>query len=189
MNIDRIPLRQHPKLFDKLIQELQVGLADNLPWLAHSFGKAERLVKEIKWKRYFTPNLYIGYNEYMNIEPDSRLGNYSFFTLDEPQVIRYARGERNHITAPYSLIFWLDLRKIPDKEQRNTESVKAEILHVLNGMILPREGRFSVTNVYEKAENVFQGFTLDEIDNQYLMHPYCAFRFTGEMEVEDECYL
>lgn len=189
MVIERVPTKPQPKLFDKLIGAMQKGLADNLPWLTHSFGKAERLIKVIKGRRYYTPNLYVGNGEYMNIEPDSDLGNYSFFVLEEPQNITYERGQRNIITAPYSLVVWFDLRKVETEDLRNTEAIKQNILRVLNGEIFTREGRYSVRRVYEKAEKVFEGFTLDEVDNQFLMHPFAGFRFEGEMEIEDECVL
>lgn len=186
--IERIPLKQNPKLFDIVIQELQQRFADELPWLTHSFGKAERLVKVMpNGKKYFTPNIYIGNNEYELIAPDSNFGNYSFFVLDEPQNIEYTRGTNSKVTAPFSVIFWVNMRTIEDADERNTESVKQDILQVLTKRSFLRNGSITINRVYEKAENVFQGFTLDEIDNQFLMHPYAGFRFYGEMQTEDEC--
>ena len=63
---------------------IQEGLAKNLGWLNYAFGKAERLVKDYKGKRVYSPNLYVGKNEYELITPDSNIGNYCFFVLDEP---------------------------------------------------------------------------------------------------------
>ena len=57
MAIDRIPIKENPQLFDKAIAEIQRGLADNLGWLNHSFGRAERLVKMVGTKRVYTPNV------------------------------------------------------------------------------------------------------------------------------------
>lgn len=186
--IERIPIKKNPKLFDKVIAEVQQRLAEDLPWLTHSFGKAERLVKVMpNGKKYFTPNLYIGRNEYELIAPDSNLGNYSFFVIDEPQNIEYARGTNNKVTTPFSIIFWLDMRTIEDEDERNTEAVKQDILQALSKRMFLQTGSITINRVYEKAENVFQGFTLDEIDNQFLMHPYAGFRFYGEMQTEDEC--
>ncbi len=185
--MERLVTKTNPKLFDKLFAEIQNGLATQISWLDHIFGKAERLAKVIKGKRYFTPNIYRGRNEYTLIAPDSGFGNYSFFTLEEPQTIGWNAGERSTIKAPFSLIVWVDMRTIDDQDERNTEAVKQEILRALNGGILLREGRITINKVYERAENVFEGFTLDEIDNQYLMQPFAGFRFTGEIQIEDEC--
>lgn len=185
--MERIPIKKNPRLFDRVIQELQIGLAKSLPWLTHSFGKTERLVKKIGNKKYYTPNIYVGRNEYELIAPDSMLGNFSFFVLNEPQDVEYEAGARNELKAPFSLIVWLDLRTLWDEDERNTEAVKRQILRAVNGEIKLRNGRAKINRIYERDENVFDGFTLDEIDNQYLMHPFAAFRFVGEMQVTEEC--
>ena len=49
----------------------------------------------------------------------------------------------------------------------------------------PRDWRWTL----DFAENVFKGFSTDEIDNQYLMQPYCGFRFAGKIEIEEDCEL
>lgn len=185
--IERVPIKSNPQLFDKVIANLQQGLADTLPWLNHSFGKAERLVKIIGGKRYYSPNIYIGNNEYELIAPDSNFGNYSFFVLDDPQTVDWNVGETSKYKVPFSLIVWVDMRTIEDIDQRDTESVKQQIIRALNGGIWLRHGSIQINKIYERAENVFAGFTLDEVDNQFLMHPYCGWRFTGEMRVSDSC--
>jgi hypothetical protein len=82
------------------------------------------------------------------------------------------------------------MRTIPgDDDTRNTERVKAEILRMLNGGIWVRTGSITVDAVYSRAENVFSGFTLDEVDNQFLMSPFAGFRFEGTMRVKDVCEL
>lgn len=186
-NIERIPMKAHPRLFDIVIGEMQQGLAAQLPWLSHAFGKAERLVKIIQGRRYYTPNVYTGGNDYELIAPDSNFGNYCFFTLDEPQGVAWSAGDMSTVRAPFSVIFWVDMRTIPDAEERNTEAVKRQILRALNGGIFVRSGRFSIARIYERAENIFKGFTLDEVDNQFLMHPFCGWRFEGEIVITDSC--
>lgn len=188
--MNRVPIIENPALFDKVIAVIQQGLADGLPWLNYSFGKAERLVKLVKGKRCYTPNLYIGGNSYMLVAPDSNIGNFSFFTLDDPQDIEWYPGDTTSYTAPFSVIFWFDMRKVTnDCNNRNLEAVKQDILRVINGEIFLKDGRMKINRVYTKAENIFQGFTLDEVKNQYLMHPYAGFRFSGELEISAECII
>ena len=190
MAIDRIPIKENPQLFDKVIADIQKGLADNLNWLNYSFGRAERLVKMIGTKRVYTPNIYVSGNDYLPVSPDSTLGNFSFFVLDDPQNIDWQPGIQGDWKAPFSLIFWFNMRTITDDvNNRDTESIKAEILRILNGGFRMRSGKITINKVYERAENIYQGFTLDEVDNQFLMHPYAGFRFTGEMFVEQPCLL
>lgn len=183
--MDRIPIIQDPQLFDRVIANIQIGLAHGLPWLNYSFGRAERLVKSIQGKRYYTPNIYVGGNDYMLIAPDSNIGNFSFFTLDDPQKVTWYPGETSKFKVPFSIIFWFDIRTINDN--RDKESVKQQIIRVLNGGFWLKVGSMQINEVYEKAENIFAGFSLDEIDNQFLMHPYCGFRFSGELGISEQC--
>lgn len=183
----RVPIKENPQLFDKVIANIQKGLADNLGWLNYAFGKAERLVKIINGKRVYSPNIYIGGNEYELITPDSNIGNYSFFTIEDPQSVSWVVGETSKLEAPFSIIFWVDMRTIEDIDNRDTEAVKQQILRVLNGGFWLRHGSIQINRIYEKAENVFAGFTLDEVDNQFLMHPFCGWRFSGTITVKDNC--
>lgn len=184
-----VPLKSYPKLFDIIIQKLQVGLSENLAWLDASFGRAERLIKDIDGKRYYTPNVYIGNQNYELILPDTyKFGNYSFFVMDEPQEVENETPFSVKIVAPFSLIVWLNINECVSGDERNTEYLKEEILMAIKAVHLPK-GHVSIEKVYEKAENVFAGFTLDEVKNQFMMAPYYGFRFAGEMEITNDCNL
>ena len=190
MAISRVPLRQNPKLFDRPIGQLQQGLADRLGWLDYSFGRAERLAKVIDGRRYYTPNVYVGRNDYEVIMPDTiKFGNYSFFVLDEPQEVNHPMQEQVHVSAPFSLIVWVDMRKVGDEvDERNTEAVKESVLMAIGDIHLQR-GRVTIERIYERAENVWQGFTQDETQNQFMMSPYAGFRFTGVITTVNDCVL
>lgn len=188
MDEQHLILRNNPRLFDKIIGDMQRGLAAGLPWLNHIFGRAERLVREVGGRRFYSPNVYAGGNDYILVAPDSQqLGNFCFFTLDDPQGVTWSPGDTSQLRAPFSLIVWVDMRTIGVGENRNTEAVKREILTVLNGGLWLREGRMTISRIYERAENVFAGFSLDEVENQYLMHPFCGWRFNGELFINDDC--
>ena len=186
--IDKIPVISNPQLIDKVIADVQKGLTDNLSWLNHAFGRAQRLVKEINTKKIFTPNVYAGGKDYIEVSPDANIGNFSFFTIDDPQLVDWQPKIPGDIAVNYSLIVWFNVDRIPGAENRNTEFVKSEILKTLNGKFWLKSGRLNVTKIYEQAENIYRGFSLDEIDNQFLMHPYCGFRFSGEMTINETCY-
>lgn len=185
--MERVHKKSDARLLDRVIENIQDGLS-TISWFDHIFGKAERLVTEINGKRYYTPNIYLGNNEYEQLMPDNTgLGNYCFFTLDDPQDVLWQIGDRNRLKSPFSLIVWVDMRTIEEKDERNTEMVKQEILRVLNGGLWMRDGRVRIERVYEKAENVFSAYTIDEVDNQYLMAPYCGWRFVGTLTATDTC--
>ena len=185
-----LPNITSPYLFDKVIKEIQQALKNGLPWLDYSFGRAERLVKVIDGKRIYTPNVYKGNDNYEVLLPDDRLRCFSFFVLSEPQELMNRMQTELRIKAPFSLIVWVDLRKVEkvmnQPDQRNTEYVKEQILGVLE-TAFPKKGSFSIQRIYQRAENVFDGFTLDEVQNQFLMSPFAGFRFYGELIVTNDC--
>ena len=189
MAIGKVVKVSNPALFDRCICSLQDGLVKELPWLDHCFGRVERLVKETNGMRRYTPNIYLGKDEYLQLLPDQGLGNFCYFVMDDPEDVQWNVGERSRLQGTFSLVVWVDMRTIEDDDTRNTEAVKAQILRALNGGIWVRSGSISVAEIYSRAENVFNGFTLDEVDNQFLMSPFAGWRFEGTITINDECAL
>ena len=190
------PVIPNPVMIDRVIGEIQQGLADGLPWLDAAFGRAQRLSKKMNGKTIITPNVYCGGwnghgdNDYIEVSPDSKIGNFCYFEIDDPQTIDGGPWARD-IVCPFSLVFWLDLTRVygmPDN--RNTEYIKAEILRILNGRTgwVLSQGRITINQIYERAENVYRGYSLSEIDNQFLMHPYAGFRFAGTLQYMEMCF-
>lgn len=189
------PIIQNPVMLDEIVGEIQTGLIENITWLDAAFGRAQRLSKNINGKRVITPNVYCGGwnghgpNDYIEVSPDSKIGNFSFFEIDDPQTIDAGPWARE-IKAPFGLIVWFDLTRVYDAaDNRNTEKLKAEILRVLNGRDgwHLSHGRILINKIYERAENIYRGYTLTEIDNQFLMHPFAGFRFDGLLEFAELC--
>lgn len=189
MAIGKVVKIEKPALFDRCICSLQDGLVKELPWLDHCFGRVERLVKETNGMRRYTPNIYLGKDEYLLLLPDQGLGNFCYFVMDDPEDVQWNVGERSRLQGTFSLVVWVDMRTVEDDDTRNTEAVKAQILRALNGGIWVRSGSISVEEIYSRAENVFNGFTLDEVDNQFLMSPFAGWRFEGTITINDECAL
>ena len=189
------PVIPNAIMLDAHIGYIQQGLVDNLSWLNAAFGRSQRLTKEMNGKRIITPNVYCGgwnghgQNDYIEVSPDSKIGNFSFFEIDDPQTIDAGPWLRE-IKTPFGLIFWFDLTRVYNTAaNRNTEKLKADILRVLNGRAgwhLP-DGRITINRIFERAENIYKGYTLSEIDNQFLMHPYGGFRFEGVLEYQEYC--
>lgn len=189
------PVIQDAVMLDKVMAEIQTGLVENVSWLDVAFGRAQRLTKMIDGKRVVTPNVYCGSwnghgpNDYIEVSPDSKIGNFSFFEIDDPQTIDAGPWARE-IKAPFALVVWFDLTRIyGEAANRNIERLKADILHVLNGRTgwHLTGGRVTINRIYERAENIYRGYTLSEIDNQYLMHPYAGLRFEGLLEFDELC--
>lgn len=71
---------------------------------------------------------------------------------------------------------------------RNLGDIKDQILKVLSRQLFLTEGRIQIEKIWELAENIYEGFTLVETDNQFLMHPYAGFRFEGTLTYTQPCY-
>lgn len=182
-------------MLDRIIGEIQTGLVENIPWLDVAFGRSQRLTKMMNGKRIITPNVYCGGwnghgpNDYLEVSPDSKIGNFAFFEIEDPQTIDAGPWARE-IKAPFGLIVWFDLTRVYNApDNRNTEKLKADILRVLNGRAgwHLSDGRIAINKIYERCENIYRGYTLTEIDNQFLMHPFAGFRFDGLLEFAELC--
>lgn len=189
------PIIQDPVMLDRVIGEIQNGLVATIPWLDVAFGRAQRLSKEIEGRRVITPNVYCGgwnghgENDYLEVSPDSKIGNFSYFEIEDPQTIDAGPWART-IHAPFALVVWFDLTRVyGEPDNRNTEFLKAQILRFLNGRDgwHLNAGRVTVNRIFERAENIYRGYSLSEIDNQFLMHPFGGFRFEGVLDFDELC--
>ena len=191
----KAPIIDGAIMLDRVIGRIQSGLVDGVPWLDVAFGRAQRLTKMQSGRRIITPNVFCGGwnghgpNDYLEVSPDGKIGNFSFFAVEDPQTLSAGPWART-VTVPFGLIVWFDLRRVYGQaSNRNTERLKADVLAVLegkNGWHLDA-GRVTITRCYEQFENIYRGYSLSEIDNQFLMHPYGGFRFEGVLMFDEYC--
>lgn len=182
MNIPAVPKPDVPAFIDKVVVQIQDGLKAKLPWLNYSFGRAQKLVTLKDKQNYFYPGVHIGKGTYINVLPDQKLGNYSFIVVDDPQSVDFRPNTQNNVKVKYSIIFWFNLNKIfPGVQDRNTEALKEQIVRVITRELHLTTGRIDIRQIFEQPENVYKGYSLKEIDSQYMMQPYGGMRFEGEM--------
>lgn len=187
MNIPIAPRPLIPIFTDKLICELQDYLIENLNWLDHAFGRCQRLITLKDGRSYYYPGIHIESGKYINVFPTSEFGNFSFFHIADPQRVEFNSHSFNRVWANYALIFWFNLDSIFTTTERNTEVMKAQIIQILTRNIYLKSGSITVNNIYEQAENIYKGFSIKEIESQFLMQPYAGFRFEGEIYFNESC--
>lgn len=185
------PTITNPTLADAVIVKIQEGLLSKLSWLDVAFGRAERIVKQINGRNLYLPAIYSGDttkpNEYLELSPDSLIGNFSFFWMLDPQRFTPVSRISGVYKDPFALIFWFDLRRVYNSDSnRNIFALEEQVMKALDGTLIPG-GAIHVEKIYHLAENIYKEFSLDEIDNQFLMHPYAGFRLEGELIYEEPC--
>ena len=188
MTIPSVPKPENPAFLDVVIGELQDVLKLKLSWLKHSFGKCQRLTKIRENREYYYPAIHLKRGEYVSLLPEQTLGNFSFFVISDPQNIDFNKNQFNTIKPKFSIIFWFNLDTIIlNSNDRNIEALKAQILRVLTRETFLKKGTFTIEQIYEQSENIYKGFSLKEVDTQFLMQPYGGLRFEGELTFRELC--
>lgn len=176
----------------QITDEASTQLLDKITWLDGAYGLAQRIERVVNGKKVVTPTYYKGDStytkEYVELLPDKKLGNYCFFWLLDPEKYEYISRRPGIIHSPVALIFWFDTREVFQADNvRDLEALKLEILKVISREFRLSAGRVFFNKVFSHGNNIFREFTLDEIDNQSLVHPYAGLRFEGEIVFDEPC--
>ena len=184
-------------LVDDAISTVNATLLANLTWLDGAYGKIQRMRHvDAKGKETTFPGAYTGTsangtNDYINVLPDQKLGNYCYWEVSDP--VEYDNINRNFSTSfNFKISFWFDWRDIfgdPAYKAASIEQVKLIILNVLAAAQYTRQ--VEAYKVYEDANSIFQNFTNQgyissydhkQIKGQFLMKPYGGLAFSGVIQ-------
>lgn len=200
----KVITKDNPVLLDKVIQSIQETLADKLKWLQYAFGRAYKLVRhEEDGNKFIYPAAYIGNSEYASLLPNDNFGNFCWFDIYDPQEITSNIQSLPQFSFSGAIVFWFDLNSIfADADAMYTEEVKNEIIQVLTGpAVIKDRGRLTITKIYERFENIYKGYALEKIynnwsykgegiqdlDKQFFMHPYAGLRFEFTLTTRELC--
>lgn len=174
-------------MLDAVLLEISIKLRANVPWLDNSYTAAQKLQKTEEKKKIIFPAVFTGGEEYLNLYPDSHLGNYSFFNMQDPEDIEFYARNVNKVTANFDLIIWFDLKKAyPTDTGRNIEHIKSDILKAFRSMVLTR-GSVQLEQIYKDAKNIFSLYTIDESKEHFMLHPYGAIMIRGKLIYKENC--
>ena len=196
------PFISNPVLIDKAIQALREKLL-GLSWLDKAFGRAYKIVEcESSGNKYTYPSAYIGNAEYVSLMPNDEFGNFCWFDIYDPQIVSTKSPMRPMITFSGAIVFWFNLESIfIENDVIKSEEIKNEILKILTNSSVLQHGRISITNIYERLENIYKGYSLERVynnyaykgesinslDKQYFMYPYGGLRFEFEITIQELC--
>lgn len=200
----QIKYKDKPVLLDKILQDMQKALMEKLPWLNYAFGKAHRLVEHrTDGNKFIYPAVYNGNAEYISLLPNDNFGNFSWFDIYDPQEVTPVTQALPQYTFSGAIIFWFDLTTIYDDPVfLYTEEVKDEIMQVLTTPgFISTTGRLEVTKIYERFENIYKGYSIEkiynnyaykgegiqDIDKQFFMFPYAGIRIEFNITTRELC--
>jgi len=185
-----VPLIANPVNIDTPIQEMQQSLAANLPWLQKSFGRSwESIRKDAEGKLWTYPEVWQGAGtDLLNCMPNDNLKSQSFFRVEEPIVTTdYEFMRFSRMQATVSIIFWFNLKVIdPDLDYRFIELLKGHAQQVITNTSCS-DSTWTIGKIWEGANNVFKGYTIDQFKNQELVHPWGGFRFECTLNFLENC--
>lgn len=181
-------------LVDDAISTVNATLLANLTWLDNAYGKIQRMRHiDAKGKSTTFPGAYVGgnTNDYINVLPDEKLGNYCYWEVSDP--VEYDNINRNLSTSfNFKISFWfnwIDIFGDPIYKSASIEEVKKKILDVLMAAQYTR--MVESYKVYEDANSIFQNFTNQgyissydhkQIKGQFLMKPYGGLAVSGTIQ-------
>ena len=193
--IPRILIPTDPVGIDRACGTIQTKLGERFEWLNHVFGKSQLLVKQKGSSKfrygtdYQYPAVHFKDRTYLDMLPDQKYGNFSFFIIEDPQEIEdFIPHHLAKIHVRYSIVFWFNLETIQtSKKTRELEKVKMDILRVLNTEMRFQNARLTVESIAERAASIYKEYSIKEVDQQFLMQPYAALRFSGKMTINELC--
>jgi len=179
----------NPAIVDRVLIDFNTKMLNKLDWLTGAYGKAQVLTrKDDKKKIIKYPAIYTGTGkEYASMLPNESYGNFSFWDMQKAYDIDWIGNQMQVIEAEFGLIVWFNINKVLEADQkRSLESIKEEMMDVfVKTRVL--NARIKLTGITEKNEEIYKGYSIKEHDQQYLMHPFGALRFNGEMRIEKLC--
>lgn len=185
-----VPVIADPINLDAEIKKIQLALAA-LPWMDKSFGRAVTgrktepgLGGNIKVIRF--PEVYSGNGEYYPALPNDHLKSQSFVKVrrDRGIISEYEQHGQDVVTYGIDIIVVFNLEMIDAaKTYRFTEELKKDIKAALKTV----DSIKAITNIYEEAADVFEGYDIDHNDWQTFKHPRGGFKFECDLSFTEEC--
>lgn len=179
-----------PDRIDMVVKSLQASLAE-IGWMDKSFSRAVMMSHVQEGNRHNYPGVFhaAGY-DFVNLLCNDNFSAYCFFFAhDRETPINYNPRIRNTYRRNLSCIVWMNLQKIDNTRGDDFfEELKSEVLSTikntrfLDSTFLGSVESVIITDVFDEPENIFENFTIDLTDTQFLYYPYRGIR------VELDCY-
>lgn len=177
-----------PQLSDISITEIGAKLKDKFSWLDEAFGKVQKLTEEKGSTKTTFPAVHTK-TEYLNLLPDGHIGNYCYFEPVDPITLEsFNRGTQSDLKRNFGVVFWFNYKDVYpiDWNTRTIDNITAEILKFFRDTTF-QNCTLIVESIEEETDNIYRGYSHNEIKSQFMMRPYRALRFNIQMRFSEKC--
>ena len=187
-----VPVLDDPQLEDKVFKTIGDKLVSGISWLNACYGKAKKVPEKMDNRTIFRPMIYIGGNTnrgYLSLFPDSHLGNYCFFHVDDnSQAIEAIPKQGGDFELKIRIIFWGNIESVypATYTTKSEQNIKKEVFDFLTTKSFPGSN-LEIVKPYDTAENIFRGYTFDEVKEQFLIRPFFGFAFEAVIRFNEIC--
>lgn len=175
------------KGIDIVIDKIKTAMA-TLSWIEMSYGRAYLLQEKRDGKVNKFPMVW-DKGEYQNVldsvkNPIDKFKGLSFVACRGPEKPDSTElGGFDFKSRDISLICWINQSKISNNGEYIIAELQSEVEKVL---AIPEIQK--ITNIYdEKADDIFAGYTIDDVNLQYLTYPYGGLRFDFTVKYRETC--
>jgi len=176
-----------PRFLDIALSEINTKLKVKFSWLNEAFGRAERYTEKQSDKMIEYPAIYSGSNNYIKLFPDASIGNFSYVVSDEFEITERKYQSING-SSSIEFIFWFDFRAVyPETfETKNVMNCIWDVMKFFN------ETSFATVDVMVESyntsvEEIYKGFSHNEIKDQFAMRPYGCFKIKTKIYLKENC--
>ena len=172
-----IPTLTSPQLLDRALAYLQTHLETKISWLDKAYGKCELHIQDGKR----LPRVYAGAKEYITLNNDERLNNFSFFNVTKGNTIVWRGMQKAGFKDSLDIILFWDYEDVygANHETYSIENIKQDVITALRSFAQPliRFEPISFDDV-----NPYAPFSVDTI-----IRPYGALKVSGLLTYDEKC--
>ncbi len=194
----------NPFGIDMVVNGLQEKFKE-FDWLEKSFGRAVYMShnntkdKDDQFRserKYIYPGIFVkeGYDFANLLEVDNYKSYCFFIAHDNEKSEDYKERIRNKFTREISCIFWMNLNEVDcDRDEDFIEEIKRDIIKQSGNARYPESLNggcvmgVELKSVYDEPDNIFEGFSFDTTNTQFLYYPYRGLRFDFKCYYYEGC--
>ena len=177
------------KGIDKKLQDISSHMSA-LTWLTYAFGLADRMVETRDNNDYIFPACYINNTkDPIDVMPSDNYKAFCFWTKDSEGTFDYDKGPAR-IYYEVSCIFYVNLERVDATAnfKETKTKIRQDIMTFFNREVNKGIGVLRMNSIVDDdITEVYEGFSMEQLDNKFKMLPKYALRVDFELSFIQEC--